>query len=83
MQIGIDAFTLRNLNLAPRDLLDHVVGMGLAGVQFGSMTELNRELCKTELCDIHAHARQRNLYVHVGVPSPNPHITRQRPASLI
>lgn len=73
MKVGLDAFTVRNLNLSPLELLDFIKEKGYEGVQFEEVRSLSPTLDEGVLKEIADHARELGLYMHVSVSTLNPY----------
>lgn len=73
MKVGIDTFTIRELELNPFQTLDFIEKHELEGAQFGGIQSLSRTLDHSELQDVRTYADEKGLYTHVSVPSCNPH----------
>jgi sugar phosphate isomerase/epimerase len=69
MRVGVDIFTLRDLEIDPMGALDYASRHGLAGVQFGW-------LGGPEAGQVRARADSLGLYCEVAVETPNPHVAR-------
>lgn len=74
MRVGIDTFTIRELNLSPRGCLDFVKARGFEGVQFGNIRSLSGKLDKGELKDLRDYAESQDLYSHVSLTCINPYL---------
>ena len=74
MRVGVDVFTIRELNLSPRGILDYVKARGFEGVQYGNIRSLSGSLDKGELKDLHDYATDKNLYTHVSLTCINPYL---------
>jgi sugar phosphate isomerase/epimerase len=74
MKVGLDTFTIRELNLDPFQTLDFVVARRLEGVQFGGVRGLSPTLDRGRLREIRAQADRLGLYSHVSIPLCNPHL---------
>lgn len=69
MQVGIDTFSIRELELNPFGQLDWIKKHKFDGAQFGCLgTDIDH------LKEIKAHADSLKLYSHTSVSSPNPHL---------
>jgi sugar phosphate isomerase/epimerase len=74
MRVGIDTFTLRELELNPFQQLDYIKERSFEGAQFGGLQSLSAELDPGELGELRGHADTLGLYCQVSVSSPNPHL---------
>lgn len=74
MRVGLDAFTIRELELDPRATLDYAKRHALDGVQFCGIRDLSLNLDPAVLSDIRTYADSLGLYTHVSLTSPNPHL---------
>lgn len=74
MKVGLDTFTIRELNLDPFQTLDFIKGHQLEGVQFGGVRSLSQTLDRGRLREIRARADSLGLYSHVSIPTCNPHL---------
>ncbi|AJY75900.1 sugar phosphate isomerase/epimerase family protein [Paenibacillus beijingensis] len=75
MRIGVDTFTLRELELDPYQTLDFIKKLGFDGAQFGGIRSMSPQLDVGSLKDIHEYAASQDLYAHVSVTYVNPVIT--------
>lgn len=73
MQVGIDTFSIRELELSPIQTLDWIKEHGFAGAQWGTLEGLSPTLDMKELEDIQAHASSLGLYSHASLPNCNIH----------
>lgn len=74
MRIGVDEFTIRELDLSPYKQLDYIKSLGFEGVQFGNIRSLCTALDHGELRALRAYADEQNLYTHVSLTCINPYI---------
>lgn len=75
MRVGVDTFTLRDLNLNAFQQLDLIKAWGLEGAQFGGLRGLSASLDIGELKAVRARAEELGLYSHVSVSvTCNPHL---------
>ena len=74
MRVGIDTFSIRELELDPFATLDFLKAHEFEGVQFGGLRGLSQTLDPGELREVRAGADALGLYTHVGVPGCNPHL---------
>ena len=72
MRIGIDTFTIRELNLDPYQIFDWCADNKFEGAQFGGIRGMCESLDIGKLKDIRAYADSKNLYSHVSVSQVNP-----------
>lgn len=72
MRVGLDTFTIRELNLDPFATLDYVREASLEGAQFGDLRSLSPGLDPGRLREVRAYADALGLYTHVSVPTCNP-----------
>ena len=72
MRIGIDVYTIRELNLDPYQVFDWVEKNKFEGAQFSNIRNLSETLDIGKLKDIRAYADAKNLYSHVSVTHVNP-----------
>jgi len=83
MRVGVDTFTLCNLNLNPFQQLDFIHRFGLEGAQFGSILSLSPKRDIGELHALRERADELGLYTHVSLSvSCNPHLTQLSHAEL-
>ena len=75
MRVGVDTFTIRDLQLNPWQTLDYLQERGFDGAQFGNLGSLSATLDAGELQEIRAYAEARHLYTYVSVSSPNPYLS--------
>ncbi|NCO34944.1 MAG: hypothetical protein AUJ92_02820 [Armatimonadetes bacterium CG2_30_59_28] len=74
MRVGIDTFTIRELNLDPFQTLEFLKKNEFEGAQFGGLRSLSRELDPGELQEVRTQADSMGLYTHVSIPTCNPHL---------
>ncbi|MCC6444497.1 MAG: sugar phosphate isomerase/epimerase [Armatimonadetes bacterium] len=74
MKVGLDTFTIRELNLDPFATLDWIYEQGLEGAQFGDLRSLSDALDPGRLSEVRSHADRLGLYTHISVPTCNPHL---------
>lgn len=72
MRVGIDVFTIRELNLDPFQQIDFVEKRGFEGVQYGGIRSLSDTLDLGKLREIQAYAKEKHVYAHVSVSPVNP-----------
>ncbi|TXK84572.1 sugar phosphate isomerase/epimerase [Paenibacillus sp. N3.4] len=77
LRIGIDSFTLRELNLDPYQCLDYANKRGLDGVQFGGMDGLSSKRDLGELLHLRDYADSLGMYINVSVGMCNPILFQQ------
>lgn len=73
MRVGLDAYSVKPLNLDARQTLEYARARGLAGVQFGTAYELSPTLDPGEIAEVAAEFRHHGCYLEVGIPCINPH----------
>jgi len=71
MRIGIDTFTIRDLNQNPYRQLDYIKGLGFEGAQFGGVRSLSANLDTGELKDLDDYAKSKGMYLYASVPPFN------------
>lgn len=74
MQVGLDTFTIRELELDPFATLTFLREHGLEGAQFGGVRSLSPTLDPGALQEVRQEADRLGLYTHVSVPTCNPHL---------
>jgi sugar phosphate isomerase/epimerase len=74
MKVGLDTFTIRELELDPFQTLEYVKAHQLEGAQFGGVRGLSAELDRGRLREVRGEADRLGLYSHVSVPTCNPHL---------
>ena len=72
MRIGIDAFTIRELNLNPFEQADFVKKRGFEGIMYAGVRQLSETLDAGELHAIHEYTNDNGLYSYVSVSCVNP-----------
>lgn len=72
MRVGVDVFTIRELNLDPYQTIDYLKARGFEGAQFGSIRSISRTLDKDEIKKVRVYADERDMYTHVSVSVVNP-----------
>ena len=71
-RIGIDHYTIAHRGLSPQEALQFASEHGLDGVQFLEPSVIDSGLDATRLGAFRRFAREMDLYLEVGLPSPNP-----------
>ncbi len=79
MRVGLDTFSIRELQMEPFQTLDWIEQHGFGGAQWGAVRSLSTTLDGDELRDIRQRADDAGLYSHVSVPNCNPHQIRNDP----
>lgn len=72
MRVGLDTYTIRELELDPYQTIDYAKKLGMNGVQFGGLRGLSETLDREELLAIHQYAKSQGMYCHVSVTTANP-----------
>jgi len=76
MRVGVDTFTLRDLNLDPFQQLEFIHRFGLEGAQFGGVGHIAPGRDAGRLRAIRDRADELDLYTHVSLSvTCNPHLT--------
>lgn len=76
MRVGIDTFTLRDLNLDAFGQLEFIHNFGLDGAQFGGIGHIAPGRDAGRLREIRQRADELGLYTHVSLSvTCNPHLT--------
>lgn len=70
--IGFDHYTVSHRGFSPEDTLDFARERGLEGVQFLEPAQIDVGLCPCRLAEFSRKAKAAELYLEVGLPSPNP-----------
>jgi sugar phosphate isomerase/epimerase len=78
MKVGLDAYTVRMVNVTAFQRLDWAKERGLDGVQFPLASEISKTLDEGELTEAASHARRLGLYLDAGVSTINPHKLKSR-----
>jgi len=73
LRVGLDAYSVKPLNLNALQTLEYSRARGLAGVQFGTAYELSLTLDPGEIAEVAAEFRHHRCYLEVGIPCINPH----------
>lgn len=71
-RVGLDAYTVTQRGLSPREILALAGEFQLDGVQFLEPSVIDPGLCRDALEAFAAEARGAGMYLEVGLPSPNP-----------
>lgn len=74
MRIGIDTFTIRDLNKNPYETLDYIKGLGFEGAQFGGIRSLSPSLDTGELKALDDYAKSKGMYIYTSVPPLDPYL---------
>ncbi len=72
IRIGFDQYTIGHRQLSPSETLDFAQEHGFDGVQFLEPSSIAPDLNPATLTAFQRQADARQLYVEVGLPSPNP-----------
>ncbi len=71
-RIGLDHYTIGHRGLSAGDTLNFAESHGFDGVQFLDPESIEPSLDPERLAGFRHQADARNLYLEVGLPSPNP-----------
>lgn len=83
MKVGLDVYSIREMELTPMQQLDYAKSRGFEGVQFEELRSLSPSLDRRELAALQARAAELGLYTHVSVSAVNPNLfTLSREALL-
>lgn len=74
MRVGLDVYSIREMDLTAREKLDYAKCLGYEGVQFETLDTLSSTLDLEEIKKIKDYADSLDMYTHVSVPSVNPNI---------
>ena len=72
MKVGVDTFTIRELNLNPYETLDYLKERNFEGAMFGGIKSISEKLDTGEIKEFRAHADSMNMYSQVSVTPVNP-----------
>ncbi|SIO65590.1 Sugar phosphate isomerase/epimerase [Singulisphaera sp. GP187] len=72
VRIGLDHYTIGHRNLSAEETLEFAQTHSFDGVQFLNPESIDRSLAPDRLTAFRRQADERNLYLEVGLPSPNP-----------
>jgi sugar phosphate isomerase/epimerase len=72
MRVGIELYTIRELNLTPYQVFDWAEEREFEGVQFMGIRRINDSLDVGVLKDLRAYGDSKGLYSHVSVTAVNP-----------
>jgi len=72
MRVGIDSFTISELNLNPYEIIDYVTDNGFEGFQFDLIGQMSETLDHGELKKIKKYGDDKGIYTHVTITSVNP-----------
>jgi len=74
MKVGIDAFTIRELNLTPFKQIDFAVKNKFSGIHFDDIHKVSKKLDAGELKEVKAYADSKNIYSYISIDACNPHL---------
>lgn len=72
VRIGLDHYTIAHRGLSAEATLEFAEAHGFDGVQFLDPESIDRSLAPERLAAFRRRADEKNLYLEVGLPSPNP-----------
>jgi len=75
MKVGIDTFTIRELQLDPYQTVDWLHKRGFEGVQFDGFHEFGSGLDHGKMKDIREYAEANDMYSHMSIAPCNPLLT--------
>ena len=79
LKVGLDTFTIRELELSPFGQMDYAKSHGFEGVQFDDVYLLSPTLDEGQLREVHRTADELGLYSHVSITCCNPHFDKESP----
>jgi sugar phosphate isomerase/epimerase len=74
MKVGIDAFTIRDLNLTPFEQIDYAEKNQFEGIHFDDIHKVSKALDAEELKAVKTYADSKGLYSHISIDGCNPHL---------
>lgn len=74
MKVGLDAYTIREMELNPFEALDYARKMGFEGIQYEDISILSPRREMQEMKEIHDYAQSHQMYSYVTVQRPNPYL---------
>ena len=74
MQVGLDLYTIRELELTPFQTLEFLKSWDFEGAMFGGLEGMSKTLDAAELREFRAEADDLGLYTQVSVPTCNPYL---------
>ena len=77
LKVGLDTFTIRELELSSFGQLDYARSHGFEGVQFDDIYQLSPTLDAGQLREVHCYADELSLYSHVSITYCNPHVHKE------
>ena len=83
MRVGIDVFTIRELNLNPFQQADYIESHGFEGLQYGGVRSLSEKLDHGELKALRQYCDEKGLYSEVSVSCVNPIMSKLSPDELL
>jgi sugar phosphate isomerase/epimerase len=79
LKVGLDTFTIRELELSPLEQLDFAKSHGFEGVQFDDIYQISPTLQGEQLREVRDYADRLGLYSHVSITYCNPHVHKELP----
>ena len=77
LKVGLDSFTIRELELSPFGQMDYAESHSFEGVQFDDDSQLSPTLDVGQLREVHRYADELGLYSHVSITYCNPHVHQE------
>ncbi|MCL2367656.1 MAG: sugar phosphate isomerase/epimerase [Oscillospiraceae bacterium] len=74
MKVGLDVYSIREMELSPKEQLDYAKKLGFEGVQFEEVRMMVPNLDYSEFEAIKNYAAELGMYVHVSVTPINPNL---------
>ena len=74
MKVGLDAYTIREMNLDPFGMLDYAKNMQFEGIQFEDITIISPGRDAGRLREIAEYAKQLGMFSYITVQRPNPYL---------
>ena len=74
MKVGLDAYTIREMELDPFQALDYAYKMGFEGIQYEDISMLSPKRDIQQVKEIHDYAQSKGMYSYVTVQRPNPYL---------
>ena len=81
MKVGLDAFTVRELNLNPFKQIDYAVEHGFNGIHFDDVHKVSKRIDVEELKEVKSYADDKKIYSYISIDACNPHLLKDSPIS--
>lgn len=82
MKVGLDAFTIREMNFSAMEMIDYAIKYKFDGIQFDQIRSLCPTLSFQELQTIKNYALDNGMYINISISGCNPILADKSPIEL-